>query len=147
MYIRTSKRVCIITWTSKRILMLLTKTSSATVPSKLDHILAADIRGITQESSSNWTSGENSSLNGKNRLYGFGKSFYICIHICIQNEEVDDTFFATFLISLLLQLSHQNSDSMSLIQYFQYLAKFYLIFNLELILPGKYSQVLTLNRL
>lgn len=45
------------TWTIKRMLMFLYKLSSVTTSSNFDHSLAADIRGITWESSSNRTSG------------------------------------------------------------------------------------------
>lgn len=50
--------VHLITWTSKRMVTFLNKLSSATVFSSSDHSLAADIRGITEVSSSNWTSGK-----------------------------------------------------------------------------------------
>lgn len=50
--------ICMITWTSKRLVMFLNKLSSATVFFRFDHTLAADIRGVTEASSSNRTSGE-----------------------------------------------------------------------------------------
>lgn len=48
--------IYVITWTNKRMVMFLNKLSSSVVFSRFDHTLAADIRGITEASSSKKTS-------------------------------------------------------------------------------------------
>lgn len=58
-YFRALDALCFLpfTWTSKRTVMSANSFSSATVPFRSSHNLAADIRGITELSSSYWTSG------------------------------------------------------------------------------------------
>lgn len=51
-----SFKLCKLTWTNKRLLIVLNTLSSTTVGLNSDHTLAADIRGITLASSSNCTS-------------------------------------------------------------------------------------------